>query len=347
MKPRLEIRFPVRKQITFWDGEPYLPMENREFLLDHARSGILISLKAMGLPEGSDVGVMVYNCHTVFNAVVQAGYHPVFIDVTEDLRIDLEDLKRKSASLKALVVTHLFGFVNDIECIREAYPRLYIIEDCAHAMGITSCKGDFAVYSIGQGKLPSLGDGGILTVLNPDFLDSTIVLYKSLPEYSTSQNIVLFFKLLLKSALYHPWIYGWLTRAIKKARPVKSGIETISPRKMSRGIRALYQSEYRSLDLIIQKRKNQSKVVETVLQSIPEVNRVLNGSVNAFMAVCECKDKSAVQSYLSKRRIDSETHFSNCIHWASSFGYGKASCPNSEKLCKTILTIPTYCTISF
>ena len=94
MIPRLHIVFPCHFRKEFWFGKPYEAAEN-EFLLDHARSGILLALKAMGLPKGSGVGVMVYNCHTVPNAVHQAGYELVFLDVTDDLRLDMEDLNPK------------------------------------------------------------------------------------------------------------------------------------------------------------------------------------------------------------------------------------------------------------
>ena len=54
----------------------------------------------------------------------------------DDLRIDKGDLKRKSSQLSALIVTHLFGIVNDVCAIKKEFPQLVIIEDCAHAYGI-------------------------------------------------------------------------------------------------------------------------------------------------------------------------------------------------------------------
>ena len=161
MKPRLDVHFSCRMKRVFLFGRPYLPVEN-EFLLNHARSGILLALQALKLAPQSKVGVMAYNCHTVFNAVAQADCIPVFLDVTDGMTIDVEDLNKKVSGLSALVVTHLFGIQNDVALIRTKYPHLPIIEDCAHAYGITDIQGDFAVFSIGQGKLPSLGDGGIL-----------------------------------------------------------------------------------------------------------------------------------------------------------------------------------------
>ena len=90
MTPRLDIRFPLRRQWLYWFGRQYEPQEG-EYLLNHARTGIALALKAT-LPNGGRVGVVAYNCHTVANAVVNAGCTPVFLDVTERLQIDCEEI---------------------------------------------------------------------------------------------------------------------------------------------------------------------------------------------------------------------------------------------------------------
>ena len=69
--------------------------ESQVFLIDSARSGIFIILDALDLPEKSRVGVMSINCHSVYNAIYQAGYTPVFIDVNRDFTICIEDLSNK------------------------------------------------------------------------------------------------------------------------------------------------------------------------------------------------------------------------------------------------------------
>ena len=119
MKPRVEVDFNAEDRRAFRKRKPeYRPQAN-EFLLNHARSGLLLALQSLNLPKGSKVGVMVYNCHTVMNAVAQVGGEVVFIDVDDSLRIDQNDLEKKSIGLKVLIVTHLFGILNDIKTIRD------------------------------------------------------------------------------------------------------------------------------------------------------------------------------------------------------------------------------------
>ena len=158
MIPRLDIQFPFCRQWQYWFGNPYEPHEG-EYLLNHARSGIVLALRA-SLPNGGRAGVVTYNCHTVANAVVNTGCTPVFIDVTDELKINVEALP---ADLDAIVVTNLFGIRNDISAIRAKCPKAIIIVDNAHGYGLPA-EGDFTVYSINQGKFPALGPGGILVV---------------------------------------------------------------------------------------------------------------------------------------------------------------------------------------
>lgn len=312
MIPRLQIEFPLRYQKEFWFGKPYSPAEN-EFLLNHARCGILLALKAAGLPENCGVGVMVYNCHTVANAVEQAGLRPVFIDVNNDLKLDLEDFKRKANDMSAIVVTHLFGMVNDVEAIKKTCPDMLVIEDCAHAYGLDNIYGDFAVFSIGQGKHPSIGDGGILKVLNDKYLQKIKTDYEKLPDYSCCQKTKLFVKLLGMAFLNNRMVYGWLTLPMKRKRAVKLGRSPIIPMKMCLGISNIYSAE-------------KDKVVPR----------------DAFMQVLYCENPKAEQDLYRKKGIDTDTHFANSINWAKEFGYIQGQCPNAEKLVSHLLMVPTY-----
>lgn len=312
MIPRLDIHFSLCQQWQFMFGKPYTP-KNDEFLFNHSRSAIMLVLKATGLPAGAGVGVMAYNCHTVFNAVEQAGYTPVFIDITDDLKLDIEDLRKKVDSISALVVTHLFGLVNDVQRIKKEFPNLIIIEDCAHAYGIEQLYSDFATFSIGQGKLPSIGDGGILCVINQKYLSNVESQYKEMPDYSTRQSVKLFFKLWFNSIMHSRLLYGWITLPLKLKRKVSSGKEIIKPMKMCRGISNIYSFE-----------KDKVKLR------------------NPFMLVLHCHNPKEEQIKYRKKGIDTDTHFANSILWAKEFGYIQGQCQNTEKLINHLLMVPTY-----
>lgn len=327
MIPRLNISFPLKRQWCYWFEKQYEPQKG-EYLLNHARTGIILALRA-ALPKGGRVGVVAYNCHTVANAVVNAGCEPFFVDVTENLRIDIESVP---ADLDAIVVTNLFGIRNDIAAIRKRLPKAIIIVDNAHGYGL-SAEGDFTVYSINQGKFPALGPGGML-VIN---LQSAIInlkpqidsMYESLPSYSLFEQLKLFASMLMKAIAYSRCMY-WLTMKLKKsANPDVH--ETVSMKCMAPGVRRLYQAWLPSAESEIAKQRQNAEKIESAFYGD-----------NAFMAIVKYDDPSALQKQYAKRGVETATHFKNAITWAKQFGYVDGSCPTAEELTKKLLMIPTY-----
>lgn len=339
MKPRIECNFSISQQVRFAFGKDYVPDES-EFLLNNSRSALLLALHALQLPVGTGVGMMVYNCHTVMNAIGQAGYTPVFIDVDDNLNLDFRDLERKVDRMSALVVTHLFGIVNDIQPIRKAFPELVIIEDCAHAYGIGNLYGDFATFSVGQGKLPSIGDGGLLLVRNGKYYDKVVAQYDVLPEYSTGQSVKLFLRLLLRSWMNCRLVYGWITLPLKQRHSIASGKETIVPRKMCKGISSIYAVEMQEMKEIIKHRKQNAEEMCIMLRSA-DFQQTMVG-INAFMLVVMSDRPKKLQKDFRAKGIDSATHFANSLTWAKEFGYSHGSCPNAEKIVNRLLMLPTY-----
>lgn len=330
MIPRLNIKFPLCRQLQYWFGKQYEPKQG-EYLLNHARTGIGLALRA-ALPNGGRVGVVAYNCHTVANAVVNAGCVPFFVDIMEDLRIDVSSIP---ADLDAIVVTNLFGIRNDIAAIRKRLPKAIIIVDNAHGYGLPA-EGDFTVYSINQGKFPALGEGGLLVInlqskiinLKPQ-IDS---MYESLPAYTLLGQLKLFCAMLVKAIAYSRCMY-WLTMKMKKSSNPKAHQEVVM-RKMAVGVSRLYNAALPEIP----------KMIEVQWQNAARIAGAFYGD-NAFMAIIRADDPIALQKQYAARGIETATHFSRCIEWATQFGYVSGSCPTAEKLTKQLLMIPTYTSI--
>jgi len=323
MKPRLDIQFPIKRQWCYWFGKQYEPREG-EYLVNHARTGIVMALRA-ALPKGGRVGVVAYNCHTVANAVVNAGCTPFFVDVTEDLRIDIASIP---SDLDAIVVTNLFGIRNDIAAIRKRLPKAIIVVDNAHGFGLPA-EGDFTVYSINQGKFPALGEGGILYAIE-DWRLKIDDLYKDLPSYSLLGQLKLFCAMLVKAIAYSRCMY-WLTmKAKKSANPDVH--ETVSLKRMAPGVRRLYQAWLPSA----------ASEIAKLCQNAAQIAGAFYGD-NAFMAIVRTDDPAALQKQYASRGIETATHFNRCIDWAEQFGYKRGSCPTAEYLVNHLLMIPTYC----
>ena len=346
MRPRLEISFSKAERLIFKNGistakvadnAGIAEIDIRQFMLNHCRSGIVIALEALHLPKQSGVGVMAYNCHTVMNAVWQAGLTPIFIDINDDLELDIEDLATKVKSIRVLIVTHLFGIINDINIIKQLFPDLIIIEDCAHAFA-HNIEGDFGVYSIGQGKFPSVGDGGILVVNNDEYLPEIAQTYSTLKAYTQVGEMKLYCRLLLHAIMNKPYIYQHITLKLKKNRNSRVSPEIQAVKTMSKGIRRLLAEKQRNYrEAILQRKLNATQLAETLNLQDYKLGE------NAFMLVARSSAPAVLQQKLYEMGIDSATHFANCISWAKEYGYNN-DCPKAEKMTQELLMIPIYST---
>lgn len=336
MQPRLHIAFSLRNQYRFWFGNEYKSQSN-EFLLNFARSGIVMALRA-ALPNGGRVGVVTYNCHTVANAVLEAGCTPVFIDVTEDLHIDLQHLA--NLEVDAIVVTNLFGIHNDIAAIRAAQSNAIIIVDNAHGYGLPA-EGDFTVYSINQGKLPALGAGGLLWVNNLQYQNAIEQQYSQLAGCSLMGEIKLYMSMLLKTWMHASLIYGILTLPMKRNRRGGACRERVIMKRMAKGVSRMYQAALPTIDQQIQQRKTNAQYIAKVWQEYGFGSQVWYGD-NAFMLIGRNDNPQAVKEFFAKHRVEVATHFAKTIEWAKEFGYTEGQCPMAEKLTTELIMIPTY-----
>jgi perosamine synthetase len=122
---------------------------------------------------GSDTVLLpAYNCGHEVEPVLRAGAKVAFYRVDEHCAIDMDHLEQQCGdSVKALLVTHYFGFAQPLDVIVSLCRErgITLIEDCAHALfstgpaGPLGTEGDYAVFSFRK-SLP-LADGGGLVSL--------------------------------------------------------------------------------------------------------------------------------------------------------------------------------------
>lgn len=123
--------------------------------------------------RGAEVLVPAAGFTTDVSAVKWAGGTPILVDMDpQTLSFDLADLRRKlSPRARAIIWVHLAGLMSpawrDIVAFAREN-RLYLIEDCAHALGATidgmragAC-GDAACYSFYPTKMITSGTGGAI-----------------------------------------------------------------------------------------------------------------------------------------------------------------------------------------
>lgn len=133
------------------------------------------AFKALHLGRGSTVLCPSYNCGHEIEPLLRLGLAVDCYRVSADLQIDVEDVaKRLRHGVKALMVTHYFGFAQSLTELRQLCDRhgVYLIEDCAHAFFSDNEAhnlgriGDAAIYSMR--KFVPIPNGGAVVFNNPE-----------------------------------------------------------------------------------------------------------------------------------------------------------------------------------
>ena len=128
------------------------------------------ALRASGVGHGDKVLTNAFTLAPVPGAIAAVGGVPVFVGVTEDLVIDLDDLAAKLDQSKVLLLSHMRGHICDMERLMAMCDAagVTVIEDCAHTMGaawngVPSGRwGRFGCYSTQTYKHINSGEGGFL-----------------------------------------------------------------------------------------------------------------------------------------------------------------------------------------
>ncbi|MCV0429257.1 MAG: aminotransferase class I/II-fold pyridoxal phosphate-dependent enzyme, partial [Roseibium sp.] len=169
--------------------------QNARYCLACASGGyaLSIALRAAGVQPGDPVLTNSFTLAPVPGAIAAAGARPIFVEVTEDLVLDLEDLETKIASsgAKMLLLSSMRGHLCDMDALVTLLEanNVTLIEDCAHTMGAkwkNRLSGNFGLagcFSTQTYKHLNSGEGGLLTSNDPEFMARAIMMSGSYMLY--------------------------------------------------------------------------------------------------------------------------------------------------------------------
>lgn len=148
-------------------------------------AAMFLALKAAGVRHGDPVLMNAFTLGPVPGALDHIGAVPVLVEITDDLTIDLDDLRAKARSSGArhLLLSHMRGHVCDMEALTGlcAQEGITFIEDCAHTLGASWAgrpTGSFGVagcFSFQSSKHVNAGEGGMLVTDDPDLAAQAIL----------------------------------------------------------------------------------------------------------------------------------------------------------------------------
>lgn len=139
----------------------------------NALDGLTLSLKALGIPEGSEVIVPSNTFYATVLAILRNNLIPVFCEPDLDtFNISSKNIEKKiTGKTKAIMCVHLYGKPCDMNSINKIAKKhnLKVIEDSAQAFGASYNNkkvgnlADIGVFSFYPTKnLGGIGDAGII-----------------------------------------------------------------------------------------------------------------------------------------------------------------------------------------
>jgi len=325
---------------------------------NNGRSSLYVILRALNLPKGSKIGVPLYSCTVVFDAIINAGHVPCFIDIELDnYTMDPYDLEEKIDDLSAVVVIHTFGRPADMAKIKEVAGDKPVIEDCAHSLlseyknQLTGTLGDAAFFSLS--KYISAGDGGMVILNNTGYKERIETEVASLAAVSKLSELKHSLFVYLYSFLYHrPW-YGMFAFSLGsyiENHVDIAGKRTFSVSKIENSDLAVF---IRKLATFRTKVELQRKNSQTLLKELESTDLILpyerrDTWCNYFMFPVlfgskEGRDNAHI--FLRKMGVDTAKLWCMTPSTARRFYGYKGDCPNTEDFVDRLLIIPNYYTL--
>lgn len=152
------------------------------------------ALRAVDVAPGEAVLTNAFTLAPVPGAIASVGARPLFVEVTDDLVIDLDDLARKAdgeGGARVLLLSHMRGHICDMDRLMEiaGAAGLTVIEDCAHTMGASwrgvasGRHGLIGCYSTQTYKHLNSGEGGLMICDDAQVMARAILLSGSYMLY--------------------------------------------------------------------------------------------------------------------------------------------------------------------
>jgi len=369
-------------------GIKKIEKEFREYLgvkyavsFNSGRSALTAILRALNLPQNSEVLLQAYTCVAAVNPVLWEGLKPVYVDCQEtDFNLNINDFKAKlGPNSRVLMVQHTFGLPADMDeitaIVRDSRgtPDLVLIEDCAHSLGAeykgqkTGTFGKAAFFSFGRDKVISSVYGG-MAVTNDDQIAES--LHKLQKDFGSPSYYWIFQQLLhpiLMSCIILPFYnildlgkiflvlsqwFGILSKAVHWKEKIGKKPNYFS-KNLPNALAVLALNQFGKLERFNKHRQEIAefyyKELAGTLFNLPPKFPDRKNIFMRFTVKHSKAHKIIYEARYKKNIIVGDWYITPIIPHDTnlkSIGYEMNSCLVAEKLSKTTLNLPTHINIS-
>ncbi|WP_457786649.1 DegT/DnrJ/EryC1/StrS family aminotransferase [Geobacillus sp. Geo 8.1] len=282
---------------------------------------LILTLLAYGIGPGDEVITVPNSFLATVAAIELVGATPVLVDVDKDQNIDVSQIESAiSTKTRAIIPVHLTGRPANMDKIMEISLKydLYVIEDCAQAVGATlnnkhvGTFGHAGAFSLHPLKnLGACGDAGVI-ITNDKELALKLRLWRN-------------HGLINRDECVH-WAYN-------------SRLDSLQA--------AILNVKISYLDKWTKRRREIAKAYCEQLKDLPLYLPVeKEGEVCVYHAfVIQTKERDKLKAYLEEKGIETKIHYPIPIHKqlaAREKSYGHIKFKMAEKQASEILSLPVY-----
>ena len=283
---------------------------------------IILSLRAIGIERDDEIITSPYTFYATVGAIVSVGAKPVFVDVKDDYNIDANKIEQAiTPKTKAIIPVHWSGLICDMEKISTIAKQhnLFIIEDACHAInaerngnrsGAFSVSACFSLHPLKN--LNVWGDGGFITTNSEEFHEKIILLRN----------------------------HGLIDRNVCSIFAGNSRLDTLQA--------IVAKHLIKKIDFITNKRILNAKYFDEQFSMIPEIIvpvRHENTKQVFHIYVIRTEKRNELRNYLIENGIDAKIHYPIPMHLqpaAKEYEYKEGDFPNTERICKSVLSLPVH-----
>ena len=289
-----------------------------------------VAMMALDLKQGDELILPVHTYVATAEVIALLGLVPVFIDVDEKtFNIDVNQIESKiTEKTKAIVPVHLYGQCADMEPILKIAQKhsLHVIEDLAQALG--------ADYTLSNGTVKRAGTMGIIGTTS-FFPSKNLGCYGDGGAIFTNDEV-------LAEKIKMICNHGQKVKYQHDIVGVNSRLDTLQA--------AILQVKLKYLDSYTRKRNEVANYYDKQLASVPfvEIPHRASNSTHVFhQYTIKVKgiDRDQLKKYLADKKVPSMIYYHIPLHLQKAYrqaGVGEGSFPVTEKLSKTVLSLPIH-----
>jgi dTDP-4-amino-4,6-dideoxygalactose transaminase len=300
-----------------------------------------LALLAVGVGPGHEVITVPNTFSSVADVIIHCGARPVLVDVEADtynMNVGLVEAA-VTPRTKAIMPVHMNGHAVDMDPLMNIARRhgLKVVEDVCHAAGAKyngvalGTIGEAGAFSFVQNKCISVGgEGGLITTNDPAVWETAMML----ANHGRGRR----------------WFEGHKAYQVYRAQQIEmAGFNY----RQNEVLTAIARIQLRSLDEWNVRRRANAELYIKLLSEFPNdlvLPRTKPFATHSMLRfVLQTPRRDALKAHLERQGIHAAVEYGTPIHLDHAYqpycGAPEGAYPVTERLARTILTLPCYQTL--